>query len=133
MEFGDLFSYVLTALGGGGISGLFFWRWNKRQKVAEVKGDEIGNMGQMIESVYKPIIENLTEQIDKLKAEVQQLRMEKESERDAYEKQIAEINKNCAEKSEQLKSQILELAAELAKKKDKQPRNAHGKYVKEGK
>ena len=133
MELGEILSYALTAIGGGGLGGFFYWRLNKRKKVAEVKNDEIENMAKMVESVYKPMIEQLTHRVDELNLEVQQLRADRDAEKKAHEEQIKEINKNCEEKSAQLKRQILELAAELSNKKDKQPRGKGGKFVKEGK
>ena len=130
MEWSDILSYALTAIGGGGIGGVFFWQLNKRKKVAEVKNDEIENMAKMVETVYKPMIEDLSRRIDQLNAEVASLRAEREMEREQYENKIRESNENCEKKSAQMKQQILELAAQLSRKADRAPRNAQGKFTK---
>ena len=130
MESSEILSYVMTAIGGGGIGGLFFWQLDKRKKVAEVKNDEIENMAKMVETVYKPMIEDLSKRIDQLNAEVAGLRAERDMERKQHDAQIKEINDNCEKKSAQMKQQILELAAQLSKKADRAPRNAQGKFTK---
>ena len=130
MELSDILSYVLTAIGGGGIGGVFFWQLNKRKKVAEVHNDEIENIAKTVDTVYKPMIEDLSKRIDQLNAEVAGLRAERDMERRQHDAQIKEINDNCEKKSAQMKQQLLELAAQLSKKADRAPRNAQGKFTK---
>lgn len=130
MEFGEIISYVLTALGGGGLSGFIFWRLNKRQKEAEVKNQEIENINDIVEKVYKPMIDTLNERVTALDDEVKQLREERRAAAKKHEEEIAAIKKDCADKSEAMKRQILELSAELAKKADRQARAKNGQYAK---
>ena len=144
MEFGEIISYVLTALASGGATGLFFWRLSKRQKEAEIKNQEalaktqeaqaknqeIENINDIVEKVYKPMIDSLNERVTALDEEVRQLREERRVSAKKHEDEIAAIKKDCAEKSEAMKSQILELSAELAKKADRQARAKNGQYAK---
>ena len=130
MEFGEIIGYVLTALGGGGLSGFIFWRLNKRQKEAEVKNQEIENINDIVEKVYKPMIDTLNERVTALDAEVKSLREERRVAAQLHEEEIAAIKKDCAEKSDAMKRQILELSAELAKKQDRPARKSNGQYAK---
>lgn len=130
MEFGEIISYVLTALGGGGLSGFIFWRLNKRQKEAEVKNQEIENINDIVEKVYKPMIDTLNERVTALDAEVRSLREERRAAAERHEAEISAIKKDCAEKSEAMRKQILELSVELAKKADRQARAKNGQYAK---
>lgn len=129
MEFGEIISYVLTALGGGGLSGFIFWRLNKRQKEAEVKNQEIENINDIVEKVYKPMIDTLNERVTALDAEVKSLRDERRVAAERHEAEISAIKKDCAEKSEAMRKQILELSVELAKKADRQARAKNGQFT----
>lgn len=129
MEFGEIISYVLTALGGGGLSGFIFWRLNKRQKEAEVKSQEIENINDIVEKVYKPMIDTLNERVTALDAEVKSLREERRAAAERHEAEISAIKKDCAEKSEAMRKQILELSVELAKKADRQARAKNGQFT----
>lgn len=129
MEFGEIISYVLTALGGGGLSGFIFWRLNKRQKEAEVKNQEIENINDIVEKVYKPMIDTLNERVTALDAEVKSLREERRAAAERHEAEISAIKKDCAEKSEAMRKQILELSVELAKKADRQARAKNGQFT----
>lgn len=129
MELGEIISYVLTALGGGGLSGFIFWRLNRRQKEAEVKNQEIENINDIVEKVYKPMIDTLNERVTALDAEVRSLREERRVAAERHEEEIAAIKKDCAEKSEAMRKQILELSVELAKKADRQARAKNGQFT----
>ena len=129
MEFGEIISYVLTALGGGGLSGFIFWRLNRRQKEAEVKNQEIENINDIVEKVYKPMIDTLNERVTALDAEVRSLREERRAAAERHEAEISAIKKDCAEKSEAMRKQILELSVELAKKADRQARAKNGQFT----
>lgn len=129
MEFGEIISYVLTALGGGGLSGFIFWRLNRRQKEAEVKSQEIENINDIVEKVYKPMIDTLNERVTALDAEVRSLREERRAAAERHEAEISAIKKDCAEKSEAMRKQILELSVELAKKADRQARAKNGQFT----
>ena len=130
MEIGEIISYATAALGGGGIATLFNWRLNKRQKKAEVKKDEIDNINAIVESVYKPMIESLKARVDELDEEVRKLREEREQIAEKHEQEIATIKEDCVRKSEAMRQQIFDLAAQLGKKADKQSRAKNGQYIK---
>ena len=130
MDIGEIISYVLAAAGGGGLSGIVFWKLNKRQKKAEVENQEIGNINSIVKDVYQPIIEDLKDRVEALDNEVRSLREEKKAVARQHEDEIEAIKKDCAEKSEYMKRQILELSAELAKKQDKPARKSNGQYAK---
>lgn len=100
MESGEIISYALTALGGGGVAQFFNWRIKKRKGNAEVKRDEIENIHRTVEDVYKPLIEQQNKRIKELEEEVHGLREQLARERaehqeamSAMQKQIVEINK----------------------------------------
>lgn len=100
METGEIIGYVLTALGGGGVTQFFNWRLNKRRGNAEVKRDEIENIHRTVEDVYKPLIEQQNLRIKELETEVRELRNQLAKERQehqdamaAMQKQIVEINR----------------------------------------
>ena len=130
MEIGEIISYALAALGGGGLSGVVYWRLNKRQKKAEVKGDEIENLNAIVEKVYKPMIDSLKERVDELETKVRKLRDEREQIAKEHESEIKAIKEDCTKKSESMKKQIIDLAAELGKKADKQDRAKNGQFKK---
>lgn len=100
MEAGEIIGYVLTALGGGGVTQFFNWRINKRRGNAEVKRDEIENIHRTVEDVYKPLVEQQNIRIKELETEVRELRNQLAKERQehqdamaAMQKQIVEINR----------------------------------------
>lgn len=100
MEAGEIIGYVLTALGGGGVTQFFNWRLNKRRGNAEVKRDEIENIHRTVEDVYKPLVEQQNIRIKELETEVRELRNQLAKERQehqdamaAMQKQIVEINR----------------------------------------
>ena len=100
METGEIIGYVLTALGGGGVTQFFNWRLNKRKGTAEVKRDEIENIHRTVEDVYKPLVEQQNIRIKELETEVRELRNQLAKERQehqdamaAMQKQIVEINR----------------------------------------
>ena len=97
MEIGEIISYALAALGGGGLSGVVYWRLNKRQKKAEVKGDEIENLNAIVEKVYKPMIDSLKERVDELDTEVRKLREERELIAKEHESEIKAIKEDWAD------------------------------------
>ena len=100
METGEIIGYVLTALGGGGVTQFFNWRINKRRGNAEVKRDEIENIHRTVEDVYKPLVEQQNIRIKELETEVRELRNQLAKERQehqdamaAMQRQIVEINR----------------------------------------
>ena len=76
MTFEDIMTYILPAIGGGGLVGIANWRINKRKAKAEVKADEIENLKQTIESIYQPIIDDLKKRLSEVEGEIQDVRAE---------------------------------------------------------
>ena len=76
------------------------------------------------------MIDTLNERVTALDAEVKSLREERRVAAQRHEEEIAAIKKDCAEKSDAMKRQILELSAELAKKQDRPARKSNGQYAK---
>lgn len=97
METGEIIGYVLTALGGGGVTQFFNWRLNKRKGTAEVKRDEIENIHRTVEDVYKPLIDQQNQRIRELESEVKQLREQLSAERTEHQQQIAAMQKQIVE------------------------------------
>ena len=99
----------------------------KKKMKAGVKADEIENLRNAVESVYKPLIEEQnsriatqSRRINELEAEVKTLRDEKHAMELSYQKQIADLQK-----------QITEITRALGIKAAKQLRNAKGQYTSE--
>lgn len=97
MEAGEIIGYVLTALGGGGVTQFFNWRLNKRRGNAEVKRDEIENIHRTVEDVYKPLIEQQNLRIKELESEVRELRNQLAKERAEHQESIAAMQKQIVE------------------------------------
>lgn len=109
MDIETTITAVVSALGGGGIGSFIGWRAKKRQDnadaaktEAEAKGDQIENIEKMVEKAYKPIIEDLTQRIQKLQEKVDKL----EGEKDAQNERIDELEAE----NRKLRSIIRELA-----------------------
>lgn len=109
MDIETIITAVVSALGGGGIGSFIGWRAKKRQDnadaaktEAEAKGDQIENIEKMVEKAYKPIIEDLTQRIQKLQEKVDKL----EGEKDAQNERIDELEAE----NRKLRSIIRELA-----------------------
>ena len=129
MDFGELAGYIGTAIGGGGLTALFNWRYNKRKNAADLKSDEIENMRKAMMDFYEPLVAKQNELIDKqdqriaqLEKEVSTLRAERREIETAYQKQIADLQK-----------QITEITRALGIRANKQVRNELGQYTKEEK
>ena len=97
MEAGEIIGYVLTALGGGGVTQFFNWRINKRRGNAEVKRDEIENIHRTVEDVYKPLVEQQNIRIKELETEVRELRNQLAKERAEHQESIAAMQKQIVE------------------------------------
>ncbi len=109
MDIETIITAVAAALGGGGIGSFIGWRAKKRQDnadaaktEAEAKGDQIENIEKMVEKAYKPIIEDLTQRIQRLQEKVDRL----EGEKDAQNERIDELEAE----NRKLRSIIRELA-----------------------
>lgn len=128
-----ILSMVGSAVGAGGLVQIFNWRINKRKAKAEAKQDEIENINSIVEGVYKPIIDSLNNRVSALDAEVSSLRGERDVVAKRHEQEIEAIKRDCAEKSESMRKQLVALSIELAKKVDRPDRGSNGKFVKKDK
>jgi len=104
MDFGEIMTYVATALGAGGLTQIINWRISKRKGIAEVKSDEIDNMRKAMEDFYKPLLQHQDERIAaqnariaELESEVKTIREEKRQMELSYQKQIADLQKQITE------------------------------------
>lgn len=96
MEFGEIISYVGTALGGGVVTQIANWKLNKNKVKEEVKSDEIENIRKSID-VYQTIIADQNKRISDLTEEVNTLRAQLRSERDEYQQQIQALQRQIVE------------------------------------
>ena len=136
MDIETIITAVVSALGGGGIGSFVGWRAKKRQDnadaaktEAEAKGDQIENIEKMVEKAYKPIIEDLTQQVQKLQEKVEKL----EEDKDRLNERIEGLE---AENSS-LRSIIREVRPDLVPSRrgehgKSQPRNPDGTFTKKG-
>lgn len=125
MEFGDIWSYIVAAIGAGGITQLVNWRINKKKASVEVQSSELQLIAETVRTVYEPIIEQQNRTIEKnnerinaLEAEVEKLREEKHALQDQYQDQIQKLEKR-----------ILEITRAVGLNTTKQVRDANGRFT----
>ena len=125
MEFGDIWSYIVAAIGAGGITQLVNWRINKKKANIEVQSSELQLIAETVRTVYEPIIEQQNRTIEKnnerinaLEAEVEKLREEKHTLQDQYQEQIQKLEKR-----------ILEITRAVGLNTTKQVRDANGRFT----
>lgn len=135
MDIIQIAELVGAAVGGGWISHLFSIRAKVRTEKAgaskaeaEAKGDQIENIEKMVEKAYKPIIDDLTKQIQKLQEKVEKL----EAEKDEKDAKIDELEGEVM----RLRSVIRNLAPDSIPSRRgengrSQARNADGTFRKE--
>ena len=122
MDFTEIIGYIGSAVGGGGLTALFNWRYNKKKNAADVKSDEIENMRKAMEDFYSPLVRKQNERISELEAEVKTLREERRQMELTYQKQI-----------EALQRQIVEITRALGIKANNKVRDEKtGRYKKNG-
>ena len=114
MDWGEIVSYLATAVGGGGIVSVLNWKLSKRKATAETKQEEIEVIRKTIDEVYKPTIESLNDQVKELREEVTTLR--------------GEIKRIRAERDEchQTLTTLQEQVSRLVRSRD-----SRGRYAKE--
>ena len=129
MDFAEIASYIATAVGGGGLTALFNWRYNKKKNANDLKADEIENMRKAMMDFYEPLVAKQNELIEKqdlriaqLEREVSTLRSERRDLETMYQKQIADLQK-----------QITDITRALGIRANKQMRNKLGQYTKKEK
>ena len=127
MDWTTIITGILSFVAGGGLLTIVTVNVQKKKMKAGVKADEIENLRNTVESVYKPLIEEQnsriatqSRRINELEAEVKTLRDEKHQMELAYQRQIADLQK-----------QITEITRALGIKAAKQLRNAKGQYTSE--
>ena len=118
INFGEILGYLGAAGGGGGITALINWRYNKKKNAVDLKSDEIENIRKSLE-VYQTIISDQNKRILELNEEVQKLREDKIKMEEAYQHQLSTMQK-----------QITELYRAMGIKANKQARNKLGQYIK---
>jgi predicted RNase H-like nuclease (RuvC/YqgF family) len=96
MDFGEIMTYIGTALGGGGLTQVVNWRINRNKAKEEVKSDEIENIRKSID-VYQTIISDQNKRITELTQEVNTLREQLRIERNEHQKQIDGLQKQIIE------------------------------------
>ena len=69
MEWVDIITNIITLLTGGGLSWLFFWKLNKKEKKVEIDSKVIINMTQVLEEV-KSRNESLHDRLSKVQDEL---------------------------------------------------------------
>lgn len=119
MEAGEIIGYIVSAVGGGGLTAIFNWRYNKKKNAADLKSDEIENMRKAMADFYEPLVERQNHRIAELEKEVKTLRDERREMELSYRKQIVDLQK-----------QITEITRALGIRANKQVRNELGQYVK---
>ena len=92
MDFGEIMTYVGTAIGAGGLTQVVNWRVNRKKAKEEVKSDEIENIRKSID-VYQTIISDQNKRITELTQEVNTLREQLRIERNEHQKQIDSLQK----------------------------------------
>ena len=121
MDFGEIMTYIGTALGGGGIASVLNWRWNKRKAAAETKQDEIEVIRKTIEEVYKPTIDYQNQQIKELRETVT-----------LQQGEITELRRkveDCADSRDECHKMLATLKDEIARLQ--RSRDNRGRYAKE--
>jgi len=122
MEFGDVWGYIITALGGGGITQLLNWRLNKKKNQAEVNAAEaevettkIENMRKAMEEFYEPLVNSQNRRITELETENARLREDMREMERTHQAQIAQLQEQILQISK-----AIGINAKNAIKKDKQ-------------
>lgn len=111
MDYIQILEMLGTAFAASWLTRLLTIRARVRQEKAgaakaetEVKADQIENIEKMLQKAYTPIIDGLTEQINKLQAKVDKL----EKEKDQKDQRIEELEKEV----KQLRQAVREVCPE---------------------
>ena len=127
MDWTTIITGMLSFVAGGGLLTIVTLRVQRNKLKAEVKASDIDNMRKAMEDFDKPLLHNQDERIasqnvriKELEDEVKVLRDEKHQMELAYQRQIADLQK-----------QITEITRALGIKAAKQLRNAKGQYTSE--
>lgn len=125
MDWTTIITAIISFVAGGGLLTIVTLRVQRNKLNAEVKATDIDNMRKAMEDFYKPLLHNQDERIasqnvriKELEDEVKVLRDEKHQMELAYQRQIADLQK-----------QITEITRALGIKAAKQLRNAKGQYT----
>ena len=95
----------------------------------EVKADQIENIEKLVEKAYKPIIEDLTRQINALQEKVEKLENEKDAQNERIDELEAENRRLRAALRETCPESLHSLRGENGKTA---PRSSDGRFVKRG-
>lgn len=128
MDIVQIIELVGAAVGGGWVSHLLTIRSRVRQEKAgaskaeaEAKADEIENIRKTMDAVYKPIIDDLKNQVSELRQEV---------------KEVREENERLKDENDKLRDAIREIQPDLLPSKRsenarRQARGRNGQFTKE--
>lgn len=130
MELGEILGYVVSAVAGGGLTGIVNWRINKKKAKAELKMSELEVISKTVETVYEPIIKQQNERIAQLDTEVRELRAEKKQMQKEYETQISQIREEYSKQIQSLEKRMLEISRAVGLQTAKQARSADGRFTK---
>jgi len=134
MELSEIWGYIITALGGGGITQLVNWRINKKKGNVEIKQSEIEVIAETVRSVYEPIIKQQNDRIEELNKEFKQFRQEKEEELRQIRKEKQEMQADYERRIKALQDQIVTISRSLGIRANNQIRDANtGRFKKENK
>lgn len=98
MYYNEIWGYVASAIGAGGITQLINWRYQRRKNREEIKADQIANMQKAMQDFYEPLVEKqnmrihaLEERNDQLEKEISSMRVERREMETAYQRQIVTL------------------------------------------
>lgn len=129
MEMSEIWGYILTAVGSGGITQIVNWRINKRKAKAEVQQSEIEVIAATVRTVYEPIIKQQNDRIAELDKEVKDLRAEKRRMQEEYEKQIQGLREEHNKQISALEKRMLEVSRAVGLRTATQTRAANGQFT----
>lgn len=126
MDWTEIITQILSFVAGGGIVGLFTIRAKKKKADVEVKVDEIKALHDTIDLVYKPIIDEQNETINRQNMRIQEL----DTEIKALRKQINDERTDHQREIDLMNKRILAITSALGLKASAQIRDEKGRYAK---
>ena len=136
MDYANLLGMFLSAVSASVLTRILTIRARVRQEKAgaakaetEVKADQIENIEKLVEKAYKPIIEDLTRQINALQEKVEKLENEKDAQNERIDELEAENRRLRAALRETCPESLHSLRGENGKTA---PRSSDGRFVKRG-
>jgi len=128
MDFGEIMTYIGTALGGGGIASVLNWRWNKRKAAAETKQDEVEVVRKIIDEILQPTIERQKQELAEMNAKYDSLQKKYDLLQENYDAMNKKV-KDCADSRDECHKMLATLKDEIARLQ--RSRDNRGRYAKE--